>query len=329
MVTDGTQFNKRAHLILNLLRSGNYPSSSKLAEALKCSRPTVRRVIARLEQEYGVPVKYDESEKGYYLIDSGYEMPQLLPPGKDEQTALLILTHFANLVGASDLHHKITEIWTRFSAENSNFKSHADELSKFFSCDSTSVAVMADKGILNFIQYTVRGENIKVIYKSPWRHQTEKFYQGRIRKIHYSDGNIYLLFWQDIGREFVMNTSFIKEVSVLNHDIKMEPVSSNDKLLRADDWLSGYGIWAGEDMYDIEIHIQPPAAQYYTMQVWNDNQEDIFEGEVLIRKFKGMLSPELVRQILSIGKNIAEIKPPMLKQLVLKDLNFMHMNLSS
>lgn len=315
MVGDGNSFLKRVQIFFLALKSSKYPNASTLAEAANCSRNTAMRSIERMVHEYGMPIAYDASSRGYFLKDPDYEL-RVLPPGRDELTALFLLKDLSSMIDSEDLRNALDALWLSAVTGNPTFARELHGLSQFFSSDLTSVGQLADAGVLEFVRSAASGESVEISYQSPWRHQEPRIYRGRILHIHYSDGSLYLRFNDENGREIVLNSSFIKAFSVLPYTVEIK----NGAHRKATGWREGFGIWTNEELSEIEIQILPPAAQYFAAQTWHETQQDHFEGEVLIRQFRSMLSPELVRRVLSLGRFVKDIKPVELKRMVAEDV---------
>jgi hypothetical protein len=110
------------------------------------------------------------------------------------------------------------------------------------------------------------------------------------------------------GRQLVFNVSFIKEI----REIPVLPVCPEARRTSESVkpyWLEGFGVWSGAKPETIEITIAPPASRYFAAQSWHPDQEDIWDGENLIRRFPGIPSPELNRRILSLGRFVVSVKP--------------------
>lgn len=78
--------NKKSHdriaCLLRLMKENRYPNHTMpekemrkfdLAGAYTISRKTVQRDIAWLKENYDAPIKYDPSQKGYYLTNPYWE----------------------------------------------------------------------------------------------------------------------------------------------------------------------------------------------------------------------------------------------------------------
>ena len=75
-------FLKRALLLQAELQRNRFPNATSLADLCSCSRSTAMRTIDRLRYEFGVPIEYDESQRGYFLSNPNFSFASL-PPGKD------------------------------------------------------------------------------------------------------------------------------------------------------------------------------------------------------------------------------------------------------
>lgn len=73
----------RALLFFSELKKEGYPNSQWLARESSCSRSTAVRSIEMLRDEFGVPLQYDESKRGYFLTNPRFEL-ELFPPGRNE-----------------------------------------------------------------------------------------------------------------------------------------------------------------------------------------------------------------------------------------------------
>ena len=311
-------FISRANTFLTDLEAGRYPNATSLSKATKCSENTAQRTIYRVRDELMIPFDYDASMKGYYLTSRNFKLPEMLPPGKDELVALLLARELVSQLDAPDLHQQLSSLWFQMSRSNSRLNAELLQFVDVFSSDSTAIGIMADGGLLDYIAAAQAGEAIRLRYQSPWRHTEEREYLGRVLRVHFSDGSLYILFEDDEGKQRILNAAFVRKFEIV--DISLPP-----RTVRVDDsgaanWLQGFGIWAGERLEDVEIRIAPPAARYYAAQRWNDRQEDTFDGDILVRRFPAMLSPELVRRLLSLGRHLVGISPEGLREKVREEV---------
>lgn len=309
MFSDGSSFFKRAVIFQSELKKGSYPNSTALAKLAGCSKNTAQRTIDRLRGDYALPLAYDKSRHGYYLLDLAFELPTLAI-GKDELTALLLMRDLARVIDASDLHDKIDSLWQQYAATHASVVGELEKLAQFFSSDLTVVSKLSGQGLFDLLYAASRASLCEIRYKSPWRHTEEKVYRGSIAHLRFSDGTLYMLFSSRDGRSLVLNTAYLRNLTIIDS----RPASASKQEAPKPSFES-FGIWRDDDVVDIEIRILPPASSYYATQVWHRKQKDVWEGEVLVRKMKASLSPEIVKRILSLGSFLGEVRPAALKEM--------------
>lgn len=321
MFSDGSEFYKRSTLFLTELRKGSYPSASDLAKLASCSKNTAQRTIDRLRQVYVLPIKYDRSRHGYWLENNNFELP-LLPPEKSELTALLILREVSKIFDAKDLQQQINGLWYSYASHHSGVVKELERLAEHFSCNLTSVGMLVNMNFLDLLHAAFNRTICRISYQSPWRHKQEKTYEGQIVHLRFNDGNLYVLFKTD-DRTLVLNASSIREVSFLHAkaDVSREPQQIP--------WDGEFfGLWVAEDIEEIEIRIRPPASGYFATQCWCEEQEDAWEGELLVRKLRAAISPEIVSRLLSLGSFVEDVRPERLKQMLAAELQGLAANLN-
>ncbi len=324
MNIDASSFVRRARFFLAELRRDAFPNATSLQRFDSCSRSTAARTIERLQAEFGFPIAFDPSQRGYYLTDPGFTF-QFLPPGKDEYSALFLLRQLSDSIGSQDVSRAVDSLWNSAVSNSSVVRHDLSAMERHFSADLTAVSVIADTGVLALVQFATTGTTVRVAYKSPWRHPEPREYLGLVEHVHLSDGAVYVLFRSDNGRRLILNASFIKKIDAVPDPIEMAPPSQSDVDLA---WRDGFGVWASEDLHRVEIRISAPAAEYYAQQRWHIDQEDSWDGAVLVRTFPSMLSPELVRRILSLGRFVVAIEPQELQRLVLEEADGLRLNLN-
>jgi hypothetical protein len=145
-------------------------------------------------------------------------------------------------------------------------------------------------------------------------------YRGRVERVHLSDGAVYVLFWRADGRKLILNASFIKNLLILDAPVACAPSHETDEELG---WLDGFGVWASAELHYVQVSIAPPAAEYYASQIWHTDQSDTWNEEVLVRSFPSMLSPELIRRLLSLGRYLVNVEPPALRTLLADEVKLL------
>jgi predicted DNA-binding transcriptional regulator YafY len=310
---DTSTFLRRALVLQRELQCNSFPNASTLAELCECSRSTAVRTIDRLRYEFGVPIDYDESQRGYFLTNRDFSFAAL-PPGRDELVVLILLSELLTMIDDPGLQSALSGLWARMTNGRSDLAYDLEHIRSRFSSDSTSIAKLADIDLVRLIGLAHRGQPVALTYRSPWRHDEDKEYQGFFRRLHFSDGILYAMFEDQRGRQLVMNVSFMKEIREIEQLPGRLPESQAAPV--RPHWLEGFGVWSGAKPEVIEIVIGAPASRYYAAQTWHPDQEDVWNGDSLVRRFPGIPSPELNRRILSLGRFVLSVKPAsMLAQL--------------
>lgn len=315
-----SKFIKRARFFLQDLQEEKFPNASSLADACKCSRNTAQRTIYRLRDEYLVPIEYDSSQKGYYMTDKNFTLPPDLPPGRDELTALLLARSLVARFDLYDVKKNLDSLWNAYASANTSVRRDLAPLASFFSADCTTISQIGEAGTLAFLDAAASGQSVSFYYESPWS-KNGKVRRGYIRRVHFSDGVLYLLFQSESGRQLILNASFVEDFKILDYTIEIA-----DKACHEITSFAGFGVWSGQVPEIVEIHILPPASSYYASQRWHDEQLDEWNNEVLVRRFTAVKGPEVVRRVLSLGKYVSHIEPPELKELVLQEITAMNRN---
>lgn len=314
---DSATFLKRALIFQADLKSRSYPNASTLAEKCDCSRSTAVRTIDRLRYEFGVPIDYDEAQRGYFLTIPDFSFVSL-PPGRDELVALILSSELLSMIEDPTLRIASSALWSRVTSGRADLNCDLEQIRTRFSSDSTSVAKLADIDLVRLIGLCHRGQPVALTYRSPWRHNEDKNYEGIFHRVHLSDGILYAMFEDQRSRQIVLNVSFIKQITEIasvsrvsnTESLNGEAPNSEATQQRPHPyWLEGFGVWSGAKPETIEIRINAPASRYYGEQTWHPEQEDSWDGEVLVRRFPGIPSPELNRRILSLGRFVLSVKP--------------------
>ena len=315
---DTSTFLKRSLMLQGELQRRSCPNASTLAAMCGCSRSTAMRTIDRLRYEFGVPIEYDESNRGYYLTNPDFSF-QSLPPGRDVLVALVLLSELAGMIDDCSLQDALSSLWTRITNGRSDIDHDLEHIRNRFSSETTSVAKLADIDLVRLLTLCHRGQLVAIRYRSPWRHDEDKEYGGMFERVHFSDGMLYAMFKDQRDRQLVLNVSFIKEITEVA-DLHCRAGDEEKESPSKPYWLEGFGVWSGSKPESIEIMIAPPASRYYAAQTWHVDQEDTWNGDTLIRKFPGITSPEVTRRVLSLGRFVISVKPEIILQQMKEDV---------
>lgn len=315
---DTSTFLKRSLVFQAELQRNSFPNASTLADLCDCSRSTAVRTIDRLRYEFGVPIEYDESHRGYYLSKSDFSFASL-PPGRDELVVMILLGELLGMIDDSTLKSAVSSLWAHLTNGRSDVHYDLEQIRGRFSSETTSVAKLADTDLLILLDLCHKGQPVAIKYRSPWRHEEDKEYVGLFERFHFSDGILYAMFEDQSGRHLVLNVSFIKDLKEVP-SLPPRPSTPPGSEHNASHWLEGFGVWSGAEPLTVEIAILAPASRYYAAQTWHPAQEDIWDGDTLIRRMPALPSPELNRRILSLGRFVRSVKPESILKEIERDV---------
>jgi predicted DNA-binding transcriptional regulator YafY len=317
--SDTSTFLKRSLMLQGELQKRAYPNASTLAAMCGCSRSTAMRTIDRLRYEFGVPIEYDESNRGYYLTNPQFSFASL-PPDRDELVALILLREIASMIDDATVRAAISSLWIRTTNGRADIDRDLELIRSRFTVDGASVAKLPSVDIVRLVFLCHQGQMVQVRYRSPWSHERERLLSGRFQKLHLYDGTLYGLFADIHGRKHVLNLSFILGLQEISQH-------SNEGLEGADgssqsgiEWQDGVGAWSGGNPEIIEITLAAPGSRYYASQTWHSQQEDCWDGDTLIRRFPGTMSLDLLRRVLSLGRFVVAVKPTTILEQLREDV---------
>ncbi len=298
-------FLRRAMLFCEELKRKRYPNASTLARMSGCSRSTAVRTIDLLRYEFGVPIAYEEAQRGYYLTQDDFSFI-VLPPSREELLALCLLSDFAQMLGHSSIHDSVENLWTRIAAGRSDFQ--RDKVRDRISIEPEGSFRLSGVNLLTLITMCCHDCLARVNYRSPWMRADGIEYIGRFERVRVARGSIHLAFRCIDGRCVVLNAAFIAAMTVLTSVPQIAAFTSAESHPE-ERWYSGSGSWSGAATEIVEVTIAAPASQYYAAQVWHEAQDDSWEGGSLVRRFPTTVSAELATRLLGLGRALVSVRP--------------------
>ncbi len=319
-VGETATFLRRAMLFLEDLKKKRYPNASTLARACRCSRSTAMRTIDRLRYEFGVPIEYEDTHRGYYLTQADFTL-SILPPSRDELFALCVVSDLATLFGDTSIRSVMDGLWTRVAIGRSDVE--RERVREKMVLEAQVVSHRTGVDMLQLLGMCHYETLMRVRYRSPWMQGDGVEYIGRFERMRVANARAHGIFVCVDGTQVVLNASFIVDVRVLNGQ-KADSMATCPALCPDDAWYAGHGRWSGSVTEAIEVTIAAPASRYYGAQIWQADQEDFWEGDTLTRRFSSVISVELAERILSLGRAIVSVRP----EWVLEELKLDVANLS-
>lgn len=316
---DGPSFLKRAILFQAELQRSRFPNASTLATVCRCSRSTAMRTIDRLRYEFGLPLEYDESRRGYFLTNHNTS-PISLPASRTELLALALLSEIARSINDGALSEAVTALWARATSDRA-LGAHELEVLRERICVELGVTPRLEWHTLVQLLSLCESETLVTLrYHSPWRVRHTPEYLGYIERIRITEGAVFVLFRRLARTPIVLNATFIAEVKRVDsaahhtHTCPGEPHNTDEE------WFIGKGLWSGDREEVVEVTIPAPASAFYGAQLWHPEQVDLWDGETLIRRFPACSTLELARRLLSLGRSLTSVKPERLLEQLRADV---------
>lgn len=294
-------FLERAMVFLGEVKRGRYPNAPWLAARCEISKPTAHRVIQRLQDRFGAPLAYSDADRGFYLTDPEWVFPFDLC-GQAEMEALLVATSLLRELGDDELARAGHLLWSRVAERTGSSTGRLLRLVRGFTVDRTDRLVPAEPAVALLLDAIDRGRTVELTYRSPWGDEPPRRRRVTPCQVRASDGALYLRALEGTGGvPRVFNLAFAEGLEV-------GPPARADEARPA--WSNAFGVWEGEGETEVEVRIGPPGSRYFSRQRWNASQCDEWEaGDVLRRRFRAHLSPQLVRRVLSVGPWLLSVRP--------------------
>jgi predicted DNA-binding transcriptional regulator YafY len=265
------------------------------------------RTIDRLRYEFGVPIEYDESNRGYYLTNPHFSFAAL-PPDRDELIALSLLREISTIFDESSVHDAISSLWVRLTNGRAYMDGDLERMRARFSVESAAVGRLPAVDLVRVITLCHEGHQVGITYHSPWDSYGKRELWGTFERLHLRDGTLYALFKDTGMSRHVLNLSFVQSLDEGTSSLIQDRQDASQQGVQGV-WPDGIGEWSGSSAEIIEVTLAPPGSRFYASQLWHAEQEDSWNGEHLIRRFPGAISSDLLRRILSLGRYVVGVKP--------------------
>jgi len=320
MAGGGSIFVRRALVFLDAARTGKYPNAPWLAAHEEVSVPTARRVIHRLQDDFGAPLLYSNANRGFELTDPAWSFPADGLTDRRELLAVALAFDVGRAVADEELSEALDTFWLRLAARLDAGRIGLDDLLESFSSDRTDRRMLRDPVVVDAIEAVAQRGIVVFSYASPWKDEPATRRVVKPLHVRCSDGAVYLLALTDNG-ERVFNLACVHDLEQTGERFELPPGSVDRN------WAATFGVWTGEGAADVCIRIGPPGARYYIGQQWHPGQEDRWDGAVLVRRMRAHVSAELVRRLLGLGESLLAVEPETVRTAVLRAARALRRNL--
>lgn len=299
----------RLQAILKAVQAGGFPNSSDFSDQLEVSRRTILRDIEFLRTEWGAPIQYDESRKGYFLPDPAWTLPAL----KLERREVFALGIAQKLIGAfrgTPLEREMRSALARVAESLEGRVSIRPELlTQHISVMGEDYAPQDPKIWTAVLQSIERNEQIHITYCT-FRGE-EKAYRVDPYHLTAYHGDWYLVGWHHRrNKTATFAVSRIQSVSVSGAFFSLPDTAEIQRHM-----AEGFGITGGEDIMKVRLKFSASVAPYIAGRIWHPSQQmkpqkdGALELVIETRGWK-----ELVRFILSWLPDVEVIEPWVLRE---------------
>lgn len=233
---------RRIQTILKMMRQNRYPNftsfmkemkSQDAAGAYELSSKTFSRDIADLRDEYGAPIHYDASRKGFYLSNTEWYNEDLMVE-PFEMKAALLGERVADGIFPEPLRGEISKAICALLMKNESGMAEGVELENFqVLCPENLPKVQPNIFLAAYNAWEQR-KYLKLVYRSAKNHVSEKLFEphifawnggcwylkGRLHRDndhHYDPPKIQVLALHRIEKAEMLESQFWPEPSILKN----------------------------------------------------------------------------------------------------------------
>ena len=189
---------RRIQTIVKMLRQNSYPNHPRFLKEMekmdiagaykKTSSKTFQRDIADLRDEYGAPLHYDESRKGYYLSDTDWYNEELMVE-PFEMKAALLSERIAGGFLPDPLRGEMNRAVAALMMKNANGMAQGVELENFQVINPEYIPKADSEVFITCYNAWEQHRDLKLTYASSSR-ESVKFFEPHL--FIYKDGSWYL-----------------------------------------------------------------------------------------------------------------------------------------
>lgn len=204
-------FLRRMTVLQGELQKQAYPNATTLAAKCGCSRSTAMRTIDRLRYDFGVPLEYDESNRGYFLTNPKYQFA-LLPLGISELVALVVVREIVRSLGDTQLQEAIDAIWAASVNGRDDLLFDVRRIDGRFNSSLSKASYLSRVGVTHILWLCHRGQLVSMSCERPRGSGTCVELVGTFVGVSLRDGALLGSFRDVSGKESALNLSSIRSL---------------------------------------------------------------------------------------------------------------------
>lgn len=295
----------RLYILYDEIVKNPYIDINHLKEILEVSDRTVDRYLEQLRYDFGAPIAYDKSRRGYYLKEKwDFPLPKLTT---GEVFLIIVSTNLLKQFKGTPIEREIDSLEKKLELLIPDEVSmQQEEIRSALSVNLTPIKVRADvketfEKVLNAIK---ERRSILIKYHTISTGETkdrkvDPYHIFNSSGVWYFSGYCHL---RNEVRDFAMDR--VQSIKDLEEHFEIPDWFSPDKYLG-----EAFRIYKG-DIKKVRVHFDPYEARWIRERIWHESQEikELKDGSVIM-EVEGN-PEELKRWILSFGAH-AEVLTPL------------------
>jgi predicted DNA-binding transcriptional regulator YafY len=304
-------------LLDEAIRSGSFPSITKLARKAEVNERTIERDIEYLRDIYQAPIEYDRQKRGYYYSEPNFFVKSIiLTEGELFSIALFdqLLEQYRN----TPLEAALRQIFGKI------VRSMPDNVTVDPSALSPQISVISEH------QGAIDPDVFERIFSGLKTKQTVTLEYRPLQKTTYMNRTVdpYHAICQRGNWYFIGHCHDKNEPRMFSFSrIKNAALSGKHFLIPADFNAAAYfdkqmGVWASSrESCTVELLISNEIGTYAFERQWHETQEvtQREDGSVYV-KFTTTQIPEVLRWVLGQGHTVTVLNPPELIDMVRNEI---------
>lgn len=192
------------------LELSRYPNASTLAVACSCSRSTAMRTIEALRTDFGAPIEYDESNRGYRLTDASYTLPAK-PVSFEELTASLLVTRIAEGLNDPSLTHHLQSLSVKLCAGRSDINRATRYVLDYVDTEPLSSETTGAISLLTMLQLCADNKQVSVQVPKGADSLKERTITGFAKKLVFRGANSFILLETTSGTSHLIPLRYLEQ----------------------------------------------------------------------------------------------------------------------
>jgi predicted DNA-binding transcriptional regulator YafY len=305
----------RVELIRVKISEGTYPNSKSLAEDLECSQRTIKRLLALMQDQLNLPMKFDRERNGWRFTKPVPFFPSI-PLTEREVVGLFVAQKSIEQYKGTSLEPVLAGAFRKMTARlDDSTKLSLGNLNEVVSIRPLAPGD-ADLEKFQLITEAIRDKRVvKFAYRNHGTMTT------KVRTVHplrvaYVN-NLWTLFAFDPEARDTRKFVFFR---ISGLELLEERFTAKYEMDLNVELKGSMGVFKGNEKHDVVIEFDAWGADDVRGRTWHASQElvdDLKTGGLTVKMTLNNLE-EIERWVLGFGKHAAVVAPPELKERVQK-----------